>query len=393
MVRGSRVFCALAVWASLVAVPRPCRAEAEAGPGPVYDLRLRIEAAGTITLFKKTRFYRSEDLHLQVQVVPQPSGWQARVLGLLTAGGEINYGIGEGPRKHQRYVLLDAVPSDEQRRAIEERILAEEERRGCAISGVGGGGAEGKKAFFNYYLWRTPPGSFAFQWEPSGRIASVENRVEIVELERQSGTKPNPRFFEILQFVLEAVPPFRAPGDPFDGGAIPETGAEWEVSCRSVLEGLVGFCEGVYDRRMQLEDPQGLEVQRARYVARQLPGTSLLRLSGIVDRPLRTPVRISGFRGEIWLESLERELYIDASSGRVLKDDLDLSFGLEREKNVLAISGTRNLVEISLVDRCFASCRNTDEGLLLAYRECGLLAGTAAPESQEGGAPSAVSVK
>ncbi len=377
MVRALRISCAVAVWASLLAAPELSGAAAE--PAPLYDLRLRIEAAGTITLFKKTRFYRSEDLHLKVQIVPQPSGWQARVLGPLTAGGEINYGIGEGPRKHQRYVLLDTAPSDEQKRAIEERILAEEAKRGCAISAAETGGAEAKKAFFNYYLWQRPPGSFSFQWDPSGRIGAVENRAEIVELERESSARPNPRFFEILQFVLEAVPPFRAPGDPFEGGTVPETGAEWEVSCRSVLEGLVGFSQGVYDRRMQLEDPQALDGQKARYVAHRVPETSIVRLTGTVDRPLRTPVRISGFRGEIWLESLARELYLDATTGRVLKDELDLSFGLERDKNILAISGARNRVEISLVDRCFASCPETDEGLLAAYRECGSRAAYAAP--------------
>lgn len=376
------MFCALAIWAFLLALPALSEADAEitSGAAFAYDLRLRIEAAGTITLFKKTRFYRSEDLHLEVQIAQQPSsGWQARVLGPLTVGGEINYGIGEGPRKHQRYVLLDAVPSDEQKRAIEERILAEEAKRGCAISTADGGDAEAKKAFFNYYLWQRPPGSFAFQWDPSGRIGAVENRAEVIELERESSTRPNPRFFEILQFVLEAVPPFRAPGDPFEGGAVPETGAEWEVSCRPLLEGLVGFSEGVYDRRMQLENPQALDNQKARYVAHRVLETFIVRLRGIVDRPLRTPVRISGFRGEIWLASLERELYLDATTGRILKDDLDLSFGIERNKNLLAVSGARNRVEISLVDRCFASCPDTDEGVLAAYRQCGSGAPSPAP--------------
>jgi len=370
-------FCAFAVWSWSLSAPARC--ETAAQTAPVYDLRLRIEAAGTITLFKKTRFYRSEDLHLKVQVVPDSSGWQARVLGPLTAGEEINFGIGEGPRKHQRYVLLDAVPSDEQKRLIEARILAEEERRGCTVSASGSEDAEAKKAFFNYYLWRTPPGSFVFEWEPSGRIGTVENRVEIVGLEGQTGSGPNPRFFEILEFVLKALPPFRAAGDPFDAGALPEEEAEWEVSCRPVLEGLVGFCEGVYDRRMQLEDPQSLDGQKARYVARRVPGTSIFRLSGVVDKPLRTTVRISGFRGEIWLESLARELFFDASTGRVLKDDLDLSFGVERDKNILAISGAKNRVEISLVDRCFVSCPDTDEGVLTAYRECGSSAASSAP--------------
>lgn len=369
--------CALAVWLCLPAVSSLC--ETAAGTAPVYDLHLRIEAAGTITLFKKTRFYRSQDLHLEVQVAPDSSGYQGRVLGLLTSGGEINFGIGEGPRKHIRYVLLDAAPSEEQKRLIEAWILAEEARRGCAVLAFGSGGAEAKKAFFNYYLWGSPPGSFSFRWEPSGRIGIVENRAEVVELERHSGARPNPRFFEILEFVLKALPPFRAAGDPFDAGGLPKEEAEWEVSCRPVLEGLVGFCEGVYDRRMQLEDPRSLDEQKARYAARRVPGTSILRLRGVVDTPLRTGVRISGFRGEIWLESLARELFLDASSGRVLKDDLDLYFGVERDKNILAISGAKNRVEISLVDRCFVSCPDTDEGVLTAYRECGSLTGNAAP--------------
>lgn len=358
--------------------------EARARPEGVcelmYDLGLRIEVTGSMTLLTRTRYYRSEDLHLNLLAVPSGRRWQFRTQGLREGKGELNFGIGEGPRKHQRYVLLASRPTEDEKGLIEQRILAEEVIRGCAVDGSrldpdrGDGQAadgvevEEKKAFFNYYLWQDPGGAFSFWVTPSGRISQVENRVELEEFLREGGSKVNPRFFETLQFLLEAIPSFLGPANGTGQGAEGEN--QWEVSCRPVLEGLVALCEGAYGRNMTLLEPETLDEQKARYRAHPVPATSILRVQGVFDQPVRTPVRISGFKGEIWLESLQREVYFDTLSGRVLKDELDLSFGVERDKTMLAISGSRNRVRISLVDRCFLARPDTDDGIRAAYREC-----------------------
>ena len=354
---------------------------------PVYDLDLRLEVTGNITLLSRTRYYRSEDLHFNLLATPAGQGWQLRALGPSAEQGALNFGIGEGPRKHQRYVLLASLPSEEEKRQLEQKILDEEAIRGCAVQrrqaqaveddGQGSGQRESKpkKAFFNYYLWKDPGGSFSFLWAPSGQITRIENRVELNEFAREGGSKVNPRFFETLEFVLSAIPSFLEKMPVIAGGT--PYGSQWEMSCRPVLEGLVSFCEGVYERKMTLLEPEALDQQKAFYSARPVPNTSILRIQGFFSQPVRTGVRISGFKGEIWLESLLREVYYDTAANRILKDELDLSFGIERDKNILAISGNRNRVHVSLVDRCFMSCPDTDDAIRVAYRDCALSASSA----------------
>ncbi|MEW6439768.1 MAG: hypothetical protein AB1640_02430 [bacterium] len=363
-----------------------CRGGMQAGiSGPrLYDVELGLEVTGSIRFLTRTRYYRSEDLRLTFAAVPDRS---KRLLlsarGLSDDPNLLHFGIGEGPKKHQRYVLLGAEASQEERRLIEQRILAEEKIRGCEVADDAAeeephskGPAEGdspredKKAFFNYYLWRDPAASFTFQWAPSGEVALIENRVRLDELSGNEGSRAHPRFFEILEFALYAIPPFlESPGHLLEATR-GETG--WQVDCGPVLEGLVRFCEGVYERKMALLEPASPDRPRAVYRAHPVPATSILRIRGTLPEPVRTQVRISGFKGEIRIESLRREILFDFAANRILKDEFDISFGVERDKKVLAVAGEKNRVHVTIVDRCFTRCPDTDDGIRVAHRDCGL---------------------
>ncbi len=343
------------------------------GRGLLYDLQLRLEVAGWMRILSRHRYYRSEDLHLKLEARPCAEGWAFRSIGLVSEDGEINFGIGEGPREHQRYVLFDARPAPGVESGIEKRIRRLEAARGCSVREKGRKGEPSqrglvqKRAYFNYYLWRNPTGSFGFVLSPRGDILSVENRAEIEILAKPGGRRAKPRFFETLAYALASITPYADSGGAVTGVSAP---VQWQRGCDGILRGLVRFCKGVYGRKMTLlraEDLASLEVS---YHAYRMGGSPVLKIEGGFSGPRGTMVRISGFKGRLWIESFSRETYLDLDRRRVLKDTIDVSFGIERKKKILAITGSRNRVRISLADECFVSCPDRDDAVLMAWRRC-----------------------
>ncbi len=342
--------------------------------GPfAYELCFGLEVEGKVTLLSRTRYYKSEDLHLKLMSQYEPMGWRFRTVGLKTNEGLLNFAIGEGPRRHQRYVLVPARPSAEEKGRIEEKILGLEGGRGCqvgyeALENTGAGKGDRKKAYFNYYLWEGQNrGSLGFLVTPEGDIACVSNQVDVAVLSKPGGKRANPRFFESLQFALAGTPPFsgeQACAQTRDGVVY------WEMPGAPISVGLVELSRQVYGRKMTLLDPEGLGEQRIEYEARLVEGTSVIRIRGYMPTAQPTPVRVSGFKASLWIESLEREVYLDILEGRILKDEIEVSFGIERKKKVFPVSGTKNTVRLQLVDECFAGYQNTDKAILMAYGKC-----------------------
>jgi len=355
-------------------VPREAvRTEPPSGEPSLYDLKLRLVVDGRIKLFSKTRYYRSEDLHLKLEARSCPEGWDFRSLRLVENRGEINFGIGEGPKKHQRYILLTNPPSEGERSLIQQQVHRIEKRRGCDLALKPSGGsskrcrAKGKRGYFNYYLWEDAAGTFGFVMSPRGACLSVENKAELNVWSKEGGKRAKPRFFETLEYALLAMSAFTEDSWQSEGGKMP---GRWEMDCEDIMRGLVGFAKGVYGRKMVLLDPEGLKRQRVLYTARRLPGTTLFRIRGLLATTESTPIRISGFKGRIWIESFSRETYLDAEEGRILKDELEISFGVERKKKIFYLAGTKNTVHISLVDHCVLKCPDTEEAIRMAYLHC-----------------------
>ncbi len=285
----------------------------------------------------------------------------------------MNFGIGEGPNRHQRYILLASPLSAEEMSRIRQQVETIERRRGCDLDPKpAGADLQGcpkrrKRGYFNYYLWQGGGDTFGFVMSPRGKCLSVDNRVEVDVWSKEGGRRAKPRFFETLEYALLAVSPFAQTSWRPEEGNEP---GRWEMDCEGVLEGLVGFAEGVYGRRMTLLRPEGLDRERVQYTARRLAGSALLRIRGRLEETEPTPVRIGGFRGRIWVESFDRETYVDVEEERIIKDRVEISFGVERKKRLFSIESRRNAVRISLVDHCLSKCAETEEAVLTAYRGC-----------------------
>ena len=359
------------VLVALLVCPVPSLAD---GEPVVYDLFFHLEVTGQVKLISRTRFYRSEDLHLKLAAVPAPGGWRFHSLGLVAEPGETNFGIGEGPRRHQRYVLVPQLPTPEERRRIEAVVRGIERSRGCCVVEKGSAdkpacpGQPKKSAFFNYYAWPDPRGSFRFLLDRSGAFVQVENEAEVEVLERTGGRYARPRFFETLAYALGGVPPYIAPGTQLPDGQVGEV--RWEMDLRDLLEGLVRFSNGVYGRKMTLLHRSGQTRQSAEYAAERLRGTAVAAVRTSFSEPLPVPIRVSGFRGELRVESFRRETYLHVPSGRVLRDDIEICFGIRRDKRILSLKGGRNVVKILLVDECLRTCPPTDDDIRVASGRC-----------------------
>ena len=351
---------------------RPSRAGQEALP-LVYDLKFHLEVDGRIKFLSKTRYYRSEDLHLKLTAQHCPQGWDFGSLRLVEDAGQINFGIGEGPKRHQRYILLTVRPSEEDKTLIQQKVCMLEKERGCGLKpGRSGSGQrrhvrKGKKGYFNYYLWEKTVGTFGFVLSPRGECLSVRNDVALDVWSKEGGRRANPLFFETLEYALLAVSAFTETSWQSQSGDLP---GRWETDCGDILKGLVRFSKGVYGRKMALLETGGLERQRVLYTAHRLPGSGLFRIRGALTAAEYTPIRISGLKGRIWIETFSRETYLDAEHGRIIRDEVEVAFGVDRKKKLLSISGTRNFVRISLVDNCILEFPNTEEAVLTAYRRC-----------------------
>ena len=99
----------------------------------VYDLKFRLEVEGRIKLLHRTRYCRSEDLRLKLAARPSPEGLAFRSLGLVEDEGDTHFGIGEGPRRHQRYILLATQPSEQEKALLRQRVERLQTIRGCGL--------------------------------------------------------------------------------------------------------------------------------------------------------------------------------------------------------------------------------------------------------------------
>jgi hypothetical protein len=268
---------------------------------------------------------------------------------------------------------VTSPPSPDERSRLQERIQTIERTRGCDLQpkptreGSKKCRTKPKRGYFNYFLVDDAVGTFGFVMSPRGECLSVRNGVDVRVWSREGGKKAKPRFFETLEYALLAVSAFT---DASWGSRAGEVPSRWETDCEDILKGLVGFAKGVYGRKMTLLDPEGLKRQRVLYKAYRLPGTALFRIRGGLAATEPTPIRISGFKGSIWIESFSRETYLDAEEGRVLKDEIEISFGVERKKKIFSLAATKNIVRISLIDDCVLKCPNTEDAILMAYRRC-----------------------
>jgi len=338
-----------------------------------YELHFNLEIEGNMTMLTQTRYYKSQDLSLKLTARDESAGWRFDVVGLKTDQDIPNFGIGEGPRRHQRYVLTSTRPSEKEKALIEEKILGLERIRGCQVRNkdsekAGFSEGEKKKTYFNYYLWDSHNGgSMGFVMTPTGKTHSVSNQVELEVLSKPGGRKANPLFFDSLEYALAAFPPFS--GEQVcarnQDGVV-----NWEMRGTPIFEGLIELSQHVYGRKMTLLEPERLEEQRITYQAHLVPGTAVVRVIGSMSRAEPTLVRVSGLKGHLWIESLHREVYLDIRETRILKDEVAISFGIERNKKVFPVSGVKNIVKVQLVDECFSGCQDTDSAILMAYGSC-----------------------
>jgi len=322
-----------------------------------YSLEFSLQVTGSLTLLSRTRFCSAEELSLQLAAEPAPGGWLFRSAGLDQAGDRVNFGIGEGPRRHQRYVLLSGPPSEDRVRTLEALVVERERLLGCSLDrvperGRGGASGPGKKAFFNYYLLENPAGSFRFEQDPQGKTSGVVNDTRLRVLLEPGGRRANPRFFELLEYALLCVPPFSG---AFVYSVASEEPVQWEMACRPILEGLVRLVKNVYGRKMTLLGAEGLAGQKVLYQGRVLPGTRILRARAAVDRLEPVPIRVSGFKGKIWIESFRREVTLDLGERRVLKDAFEISFGIVRDAKVMPVFCDRNAVRVVLQEEGLAA--------------------------------------
>lgn len=318
-----------------------------------YDFDFQLEISGTMSLLARTRYCRSEDLHLKLAATRGPDGWHFHSLGLAETEESPNFGIGEGPKKHQRYLLVGSRPSGERERRLRESLLRLEVRCGCALEEKGADGGSGKKAYFNEYLWDNPSGAFQFLVSPVGRTVHVTDRTQVTVLSREGGGRAKPRFFETLKYAMLAVPPYlnSLPVLPGSGGPV-----RWQMGCGPLYEGLVELVRNVYGRKMTVLDPEALQDESIRYEGEFVPGTSILRVRAEAGAFRPAAVRVSGFKGSLWIESFRREVCLDREQGRVLRDVLELSFGIRRETRIFPVSGDVNRVRLSLVEAGPAGC-------------------------------------
>ncbi len=357
-----------------------------------YLIRYRIEIDGDIHVVSMSRYYKFHDLAFDADARQEGDCLRYHIVGLRQEQEEyVNYGIGQGPRRHQRYVLLDHLPSEEELTRINAAIIASEKAKlGDAYEPVRvpatgsdeearmfdeeeehNGGASGdtfggKKAYFNYYIWQKPFLGFSFCQAAGGSVGNVDNSVKLRPVSTPGGKRASPRFFEILAYGLLALPAFL--DEPVPSASL--SGSSWEVSTVRLIEGLVDLCREVYGRKMSIIHAEAAESHKVRYVGHMITGTPILKVTGSCGKGAPVGVRVSGLKGYIWIESLEREVLFDTSSPRILKDDLRVDFGIERDAKILGVRGRTNRIELLIADRCCGAGHHVDDELVRAYERC-----------------------
>jgi len=329
-----------------------------------YDFRFQLQISGSMTMVTSTRYCRSEDLRLRLAANRGPDGWHFHSLGLAAGEDTLNFGIGEGPKKHQRYLLFDARPSPERRRAARERLLRLEEDSGCGLDEAADGEGSGKEGFFNDYLWEDPRGAFQFLVSPAGEIVHVTDHTRVSVLSQEGGKRAKPRFFETLKYAMLAVPPLM---DSVPSPSASMAPVFWEMACGPVYQGLAELVKNVYGRKMTIMRPETLAEQRLRYRGEFLPGASILLVLAETGPLGSAEIRVSGLKGSLGIEGLRREVYFDTRGQRVLQEVLEISFRIRRDKRVFPVLGDTNRVRLSLVDESFAG--RADRGAVVDAAE------------------------
>ncbi len=357
-----------------------------------YLIRYRIEIDGDINVLSMSRYYKFHDLAFDADARQEDDCLRYHIVGLRQEQQEyVNYGIGQGPRRHQRYVLLDHLPSEDELTRINEAIIVSEKAKLGDVyapvrvpapeydeearmfdeeeehnGGASGDTFGGKKAYFNYYIWQKPFLGFSFCQAAVGTVVSVDNSVKLRPVSTPGGKRASPRFFEILAYSLLALPAFF--DEPVPSTAL--SGSSWTVSTTGLIQGLVDLCREVYGRKMSIIHAEAAETNTVRYVGHMISDTPILKVTGSCGKGAPVGVRVSGLKGYIWIESLEREVLFDTSSSRILKDDLRVDFGIEREAKILGVRGRKNRIELLIADRCCGEGHHVDDELVRAYERC-----------------------
>jgi len=299
-----------------------------------YDLDFSIEVEGRFRFVVPTYFYRFQDLSLIFDAAPQGDGYRYVARSLRASPASPIYGIGEGPFKLQHYILLPQAADTTTIARFEEKVVrlenqSEEVRR---LRGTFHRSKK-KDSHVNLYRVGATLEGFTFDLGPSGNVQSVNNRAGLEEVRVTGGDHAAPHFFDLLACSLRCIPsasiPCSVPG-------LQDERASWTISCGPVIERLVDLAGQVYGLPMKMQgaEPGGEDIG---YEAFQEPGTDRVYITGrlLRKRPFRMSVR--GFDGRIWLDGFCRVLCTDARTGRILKDDLWLSFGTERRGMIVSL--------------------------------------------------------
>jgi len=321
-----------------------------------------------MTLLGKTRYYRSEDLHLKMAASPGPDGWHFHSLKLVTGKDSVNFGIGEGPKKHQRYLLFSSLPTPERKILAQEEVIRLEGLRGCRVAGPGFEQEPKKEALNNFYLWKNERGGFQFVLSPLGQVLHATDHAEVGLISREGGKRSKPRFFNTLKYSMLAVPSI---AKSFLYAIGTEEPVQWDMECAQIYGGISDLVKHVYRRKMTILAPEGrYKEEKVSYKGHFVSGTSVLRIEADTGPFPPVPIRVSGLKGTLWIESYKREIYLEVTQKRILKDILEISFGIDRNKKVFNISGDKNVVRVSLVDECFLGCAGSDHAIRISTSNC-----------------------
>jgi len=319
--------------ALLTAAPVPSGATE---PGPAvpanqkthrYDLDFSLEVEGRLRLVFPTYCYRYQDLSLAFDAAPLDQGYRYVARALRASPEEPAYGVGEGPFKLQHYILLPAAADPAAFSLYEESVvrlerISEEQRRERGTFHR----IKNKDRHVNLYRTAGALDGFSFDLAPSGDVVSVANKVGLEHVRVTGGEHAAPHFFDLIACSLHCIPPAAPPG-PAAGGRDPA--AAWSVSCEPVIEGLVNLAGRIYDMPMKVKvkDPGGEDIG---YETIPEPGRGRVYVTGRLLKKRRFKMSVRGLDGQIWLDGFCRILCADAGSGRILKDELWVSFGIER---------------------------------------------------------------
>lgn len=319
--------------ALLTAGPIPSGAADPVSTGPSeqsthqYDLDFFLEVEGRLRLVIPTYFYRFQDLSLIFDAVPQGEGYRYVARALRASPSDPAYGVGEGPFKLQHYILLPAAADPTVFSLYEENVvrlerLSEEQRRKRGTFHRG----KKKDCHVNLYRHGDALEGFSFDLAPSGDVRSVANKVGLEDVRVTGGDHAAPHFFDLLACSLHCIPSAALPGSA-PGARDPST--SWAVTCEPLIEGLVDLAGQVYDMPMKVKgkEPGGKDIG---YETVPEPGTGRVHVTGRLLKKRRFEMSVRGFDGQIWLDGFCRSLCVDARSGRILRDDLWVSFGIER---------------------------------------------------------------